>query len=369
MTDKQRRVVSPEAGRSGPLTTAGPQDLTIRRIRSGRGFVYRDAAGEPVTKASVLARIRALAVPPAYTDVRIAADPHSHLQAVGRDEAGRLQYRYHPEWEAVREARKVKRLARIAEALPRLRSGVKRDLAMDADGRRQALALAVALIDRAYIRVGCDAYARADGGRGAATLLKRDVQIDGSRVQLNFRGKGGKAITCDFDDAVIAKVLSALTRLPGRRILQYRGEDGAVRKVGSAEINSYLRETAGVAISAKDLRMLAGSALAAEILIKVEPAPQDRAKRRQLAAVMRAVAEQLGNTPAVARKSYVHTIVIDAFMAGTLKRLYRATEPRRNVRRVEQMLRRLAGRVRSRRQARMEAPQPRADLSVGRHGA
>lgn len=369
MTEKQRRSVSPDDGQAGPLTTGAARDLTIRRIRSGRGFLYRDAQDKPVTKASVLARIRALAVPPAYADVRIAADPNSHLQAVGRDEAGRLQYRYHAEWEAVREARKAKRLARIAEVLPRLRAAVKRDLALDPGGRRQALALAVALIDRANIRVGGDAYARADGGRGAATLLKRDVRIDGSRVQLNFRGKGGKAITCDLDDAVIAKGLSALGKLPGRRILQYRGEDGAVRKVGSAEINSYLRDTAGVAISAKDLRMLAGSALAAEILIKVEPAPQDRAKRRQLAAVMRAVSEQLGNTPAVARKSYVHAIVIDAFLAGTLKRLYRATEPRRNVRRVEQMLRRLAGRVRSRRRSHSEAPAQRLEVSVGGHGS
>ncbi|MGL4291701.1 MAG: DNA topoisomerase IB, partial [Phreatobacter sp.] len=338
MADEQSRARAPVAGSTGKLTTAGSQDLTIRRIRSGRGFLYRDAADKPVTKASVLARIRALAVPPAYTDVRIAADPNSHLQAVGRDEAGRLQYRYHPEWEAVREARKAKRLARLADALPRVRSAVKRDLAMDAGGRRQALALAVALIDRAYIRVGGDAYARADGGRGAATLLKRDVRVDGTSVQLSFRGKGGKVIACELDDAAIATALSALAKLPGRRILQYRAKDGAVRKVGSAEINSYLRETAGVAISAKDLRMLAGSALAAEILIKVEPAPQERAKRRQLAAVMRAVSEQLGNTPAVARKSYVHSILVDAFMAGALKRIYRATEPRRNVRRVEQML-------------------------------
>ncbi|QCI68492.1 DNA topoisomerase IB [Phreatobacter stygius] len=355
MTDERDRPDVSAKSRAGRLTTAGRQGLTIRRLRSGRGFSYRDETGEHITKATILARIRSLAVPPAYEDVRISSDPNAHLQAVGRDEAGRLQYRYHRDWEVVREARKARRLAGVADALPRLRAAMRRDLALPGVGRRMVLALAVALIDRTSIRVGGDAYARANGGRGAATLLKRDVRLTGGGIRLNFRGKGGKTVECDIEDAALARTLSAVMRLPGRRMLQYRAEDGTVHRIGAADINAYLRDATGVAISAKDLRMLAGSVLAAEILVKVEPAPQERAKRRQLAEVMRVVSERLGNTPAVARKSYVHVVLVDAFMAGALKRLYRATEPRRNMRRVEQMLHRLAGRARSRRQSRVAA--------------
>jgi DNA topoisomerase I len=328
-----------------PLAWVRARELVIRRIRCGRGFAYRTADGARITDPAMLARIRALAIPPAYADVRIAADPSAHLQAIGRDEAGRLQYRYHPRWEAVRELRKARRLERIAGVLPVLRRTVRRDLDLPGLPRRKVLALAVALIDRAYIRVGGEDYARARGGRGAATLLKRDLVIADDGIALNFEGKGGKRVSHRVVDPGLAQLLSMVAGLPGRRLLQYRAEDGTHRPISASEINRYLRAAGGMPISAKDLRMLGGSALAARILVKVKPASKPYALKRQLADVMRSVSVRLGNTPAVTRKSYVHAIVVDAFSNGGLHRAYRTAEAARNLKRVEKMLHGLARRA------------------------
>lgn len=316
--------------------TAG--DLTIRRVRAGRAFGYRDAEGRKVTDAETLARIRALAIPPAYEDVRIAADPRAHLQAVGRDEAGRIQHRYHPDWERVRERRKLQRLARLIEALPRLRQRIAADLKGRELSRAKALACAAAVIDRCHIRVGNEVYARANGSHGASTLLKRHVSVAGRQVALAFRGKGGKEIACARDDAPLARALTRLKTLPGRRLFQYRDDEGAVATIGAADVNAYLREAAGLPVSSKDLRMLAANAAAAELLLSTDIAASERGRQRQLADIMRAIAERLVNTPAVVRKSYVHEIVVNAYASGRLKRAYLKARGRGFCSRIERAL-------------------------------
>lgn len=312
------------AGGETELRLTDPDALTIRRRRCGRGFVYLDEAGRRIADRATLHRIRSLAIPPAYTDVRIAADPDAHIQAVGQDEAGRTQYRYHPGWEEVREERKIERLAELCAALPRLRRRAARDLRRPAPSRRKAIAAVVLLIDKTHIRIGCEDYVHSGRSRGAATLLKRNVGRDGDRrLCLTFRGKGGQLYRCEVAAPALVNAYEQFCRLPGPRLFQYRNGSGKLRPVTAADVNSYLREVSGASVTAKDFRTLAATAAAAERLFKLDPADGRTARQRQIAGIMREIAALLGNTPAVARKSYVHRRLVDAFAAGELERLFK----------------------------------------------
>lgn len=333
------------AAREAGLTIATADDLTIRRRRAGKGFVYLDANGKRIAREATLARIGSLAIPPAYEDVRVAADETFHLQAIGRDEAGRTQYRYHPDWDAVRETRKVERLDRVIEALPKLRRAVAADMASPKLGKRKALASAVALIDETHIRVGSEAYLRSNRAHGAATLLKRHVKVRGESVELSFRGKGGRDVSARMRSPRLARALSRIGALPGRRLFQYRDEDGKIRRVTAVDVNAYLREVTGLPVTAKDLRQLGASASAAEVLVEIEPAQSETGRRRQLASVMRAISDRLANTPAVVRKSYVHAVVVEAFASGALRKAHRASRGRPGLRRAEKTLARLVARM------------------------
>ncbi|WP_271167073.1 DNA topoisomerase IB [Hansschlegelia plantiphila] len=334
--------IATEAG----LTLTAPRDLSILRKRSGKGFRYLDAKGRRISDEAVLARIRSLAIPPAYEEVRIAASDRHHMQAIGRDEAGRTQYRYHPDWDVVREMRKVGRLDRVIEALPKLRRAVARDMASPKLSRTKALASAVALIDETHIRVGCETYVRSNKAHGASTLLKRHVTVTGETVSLGFRGKGGKDISVSMRSGRLARALARVGSLPGKRLFQFRDDDGKVRRITSVDVNQYLREVTGLPITAKDLRQLGASATAAEQLVALEPAPSESGRKRQLAAVMRAVSDRLSNTPAVVRKSYVHAVVVEAFASGALKKAYDGARGRQGMRRAEKALERLVLRLR-----------------------
>jgi DNA topoisomerase-1 len=345
--DVDREEVARAARKVG-LRLAEIGDLTITRRRAGRGFVYHDASGKRVTDGETLARIRSLAIPPAYEDVRIAPDPRAHLQAVGRDQAGRLQHRYHPEWNEVREDRKAQRLATLLEVLPAIRAAVAQDLERPELDREKAIACAIALIDDAHIRVGCEAYARDNGSHGAATLLKRHVAVRGARIALAFRGKGGKDIACSMEDERLARALKEVAKLPGRRLLQFKGADGMPQAIAASDVNAYLQRVSGADVTAKDFRMLGASASAAEVLVEMEPGRTEAAQKRQLAGVMRAVADRLANTPAVVRKSYVHALVVSSFQNGALKKAHRLARSGRNRKRVENALARLVARLRRR---------------------
>lgn len=328
---------------SGRLKRVGVEALTITRRRAGKGFCYVDGDGGRITDPATLARIRSLAIPPAYRDVRIAADPRAHLQAVGHDEAGRIQHRYHIDWEKVRERRKLARLQCLIEALPKLRAAIARDLKERTLSREKALACAAAIIDRCHIRVGNESYARANGSHGASTLLKRHVAIRGARVELAFRGKSRKDIACATEDAALARALARIMTLPGSRLLQYRREDGSVGQLKAADINAYLKRVSGLAVSSKDLRMLAANAAAAELLLTADVVASETGRKRQLADIMRAISERLVNTPAVVRKSYVHAIVVTSYASGKLKRCYEKARARAGCSRIERALGLVAG--------------------------
>jgi DNA topoisomerase I len=305
------------------LQQISSDDLTIRRRRRGRGFEYLDGQGRRLTDAATLQRIRSLAIPPAYRQVRIASRAGAHLQAVGRDDAGRLQYRYHPQWEEVRARRKDGQTAALCAALPRIRQRLARDLRAPGLPRRKVLAAVVTLIDRTHIRIGCEDYVHSGRSRGAATLTKQNVKREGDLICLTFRGKGRQEVECSVKSAPLGRVIGQLARVPGRRLFQYRDEEGRRRKVTASDVNAYLRDISGEALTAKNFRTLAASAAAAEILAGTEPAEKPRARHRQVAEVVATVADMLGNTPTIARKSYILPEVIAAFADGRMAKAAR----------------------------------------------
>jgi DNA topoisomerase-1 len=306
------------------LVRIGRDELTLVRQRRGKGFCYRDADGVLIADAATRDRIRALGIPPAWRDVRIAPNPKAHIQALGVDEAGRDQYIYHPDWELRREGRKQRRLAALTAVLPRLRRKVDAALAAEAGSRELALAIAVALIDRTAMRVGREKYLETSGTRGAGTLYARDARVNGDEVCFTFDAKGGKRAEYCLTDAKLADAVRRILTLPGKRLLVWRDETGKVRPIKTGAINAYLRELAGADISAKDFRTLHASALAAEALAQMEAGKSDTARRRQMAQVAREVAEVLRNTPAISRKSYIAPCLFKLFDDGKLKDMWEA---------------------------------------------
>lgn len=289
--------------------------LTIQRISRGKGFdLVRD--GNRNVGRRDRKRITELVIPPAWADVRIASDPSAHLQAVGRDEAGRLQYIYHSDWDDVRAAAKAFRLAQLGRALPRLRQAVASDLKHDS--ANLPLAAAARLIDLLHLRAGHETYAGDEGGRGAATLLKRHVQVDGTSFRLCFRGKGGKRIDKTHTDIRLASALEELRRSRGPRLFKLTSADGS-RPMTASDLNRYLAEAAGKPITAKDFRTLYASSAALEHLSGLGAMETPTAVKRAIAEIARLISEELANTPAVTRKSYIHPLIIERFQSRGLE--------------------------------------------------
>jgi DNA topoisomerase-1 len=285
----------------------------IRRRRAGTAFRYLRPDGSPVRDEPTLRRIKGLAIPPAWTDVWIATDPRGHLQATGRDAKGRKQYRYHPRWRAVRDETKYERMLAFGAALPTIRARVEADLARPGLPREKVLATVVRLLEATLIRVGNEEYARENRSYGLTTLRNRHVAINGTELRFEFRGKSGKQHQVSVRDRRLAGVMRRLQELPGQEIFQYLDEDGARRTIDSEDVNGYLRETTGDDFSAKDFRTWAGTVLCAVALREVEACASETEARRNVAQVVKQVAQQLGNTPAVCRACYIHPAVIEAY--------------------------------------------------------
>jgi DNA topoisomerase I len=298
------------------LRQAAPTALTIRRRRRGKRFVYVRANRRTVSDPATLDRLRRLAVPPAYEDVLFAEDPQAHVQAIGRDAAGRLQYRYHPDWLIVRERRKARRLRRLMAVMPKLRRALNRHLVKPSSSRECVLAAVVHLVTRSAIRAGSEDYVRAHGTRGATTLLKSNLELRRDRIVLRFKGKLGKLVCKEICSRRLVRAFRVLLRLPGSRLFQFRDAEGKIRRVQRDQVNAFLRELAGVPISLKDFRTLAACELALVRLSEVAPSRSQRGRRRQVREALQAAADELGNTPAICRKSYVHESLLSAFEEG-----------------------------------------------------
>jgi DNA topoisomerase I len=290
----------------------------IRRRRSGKGFRYVDANGRAIRDRGELARIRSLAVPPAWTDVWICPLANGHLQATGRDAKGRKQHRYHPRWRAVRDETKYDRLIDFAKVLPAIRARTEKDLALPGLPRDKVLATVVRLLETTLIRVGNEEYARANRSFGLTTLRDSHVDISGSKLEFRFRGKSGREHVVGVQDRRLSRIVKRCQDVPGYQLFQYLDENGRRRSIESADVNDYLREITGASFTAKDFRTWAGTVLAAWALHARGAAGSARQATKNVARAIESVAERLGNTPAVCRKCYVHPVVVDAYVQGAL---------------------------------------------------
>jgi DNA topoisomerase I len=338
MPDSTQKTSVEVLARELGLTLGDQNQLTIRRIKRGKNYSFVRANGSHIRDARTIRRLHAMAVPPAYREVRYSPDPNSHLQAVGRDAAGRLQYRYHADWEKVREHRKAHRLAKLVGALPKIRRNVSMHLSGDEPTREFALSAVIELIARTAIRPGNESYARLNGTRGATTLLKSNVTLEDDCVVLTFKGKGGKAVRKECDAAKLVRAVGILRKVSGKRMFQYRDQSGTVRAVSTTAVNSFLREIAGIKISLKDFRTLMASAVVLESLSRISPATSQRGRKRQVLDAIRAAADQLSNTPAICRKSYVHDTIVTAFEDGILERFAATMKGYRTQKKREQLL-------------------------------
>jgi DNA topoisomerase I len=295
----------------------------LRRIRAGKGFRYVGPGSKPVRDASTLSRIRSLAIPPAWTDVWICPAANGHLQATGRDDRGRKQHRYHPEWRRARDATKYHRMVAFARALPRLRRRVEKDLARPGLPRRKVLAAVVRLLETTLIRVGNEEYARDNHSFGLTTLKDRHAEIEGAHVCFHFRGKSGIEHEIDLTDRRLARIVHRCQDLPGQDLFQWMDEDDLVHDVNSADVNDYLHENAGDEFTAKDFRTWAGTVLAARALQEFQMFDSQAQAKRNVVQAIESVARRLGNTRAVCRKCYVHPAVVEAYLDGSLLRTLR----------------------------------------------
>jgi DNA topoisomerase-1 len=303
-------------------------DAGLRRRRAGRGFAYLSADGRPVRDDVTLARIRALAVPPAWTDVWICRDPRGHLQATGRDARGRKQYRYHAEWREARDRQKFGDLLEFGEALPAIRRRVEADLRRADVSREAVLATVTALLDETLVRVGNEEYARANASYGLTTLRSRHVRLGRDAVRFVFKGKSGLTHDVTLHDRRLARAVRNCHQLPGQLLFQY-DDGGELHAVHSHDVNDYLRSAAGLDVTAKQFRTWRATALAAADLGS-RPAPGGPAAATRVTRdVVASVAERLGNTPAVCRASYLHPGVLAAFESGDLARWWAESPPRR----------------------------------------
>ena len=294
--------------------------LTRRKLRGK--FCYFDASGQRITDPDEIKRINALAVPPAYTDVWICADPRGHLQATGRDARGRKQYRYHPRWREVRDADKYSRLRDFGLALPKLRRQLETLLDAPGFSRDKVMATVISLLDATLIRVGNAQYARDNRSYGLTTLRNRHVEVNGTAIRFQFRGKSGIEHQITVKDRRLARIIKRCQEIPGHNLFQYLDENGERHTVSSSDVNAYLQHLTGADFTAKDYRTWAGSALALALLRELQWEPESDAKRH-VVEMVKNVARQLGNTPAVCRKCYIHPAVLDGFLLGALAALPR----------------------------------------------
>jgi DNA topoisomerase-1 len=293
-----------------------------RRRRAGSGFTYLDPRGTRITNAKQLQRIRSLAIPPAWTDVWICPDGRGHIQATGRDARGRKQYRYHPSWRAQQEADKYGRMVEFGTCLPTIRRRVATDYREPGLPREKVLAAVVHLLESSLIRVGNDEYAKSNGSFGLTTLRDRHVAFEGADLRFTFSGKSGKDHQVTVHDARTARIVRRCRDIPGQRLFQYLDEDGDRHAVDSGDVNAYLHEATGSEFSAKDFRTWIGTLLAAVALEALDVPASDREGRRQATMAITVVSKRLGNTPTVARNSYVHPDIVDLYQDGRLGEIW-----------------------------------------------
>lgn len=290
----------------------------ITRKRSGKGFAFYAPDGKLIKDKDTIAWARSLAVPPAYTDVWISPTREGHILATGRDARGRKQYRYHPRWNQVRDAAKFEHMLAFGRALTTIRSRVEDDLADRGLGREKVCAIVVRLLETTLIRVGNREYEKANRSYGLTTMRRRHLSLEGSSLRFTFKGKSGKQHEVSVKNRRLARLVQKLQELPGQELFRYQDEEGGLHRLGSAEVNEYLRAISGQDFTAKDFRTFAATVLAAWTLSELQNVDTNAAAKRNITAAIETVSKRLGNTPTICRKSYVHPEVLEGYLDGSL---------------------------------------------------
>jgi DNA topoisomerase-1 len=307
---------SVEAAEDAGLRYVSDEQPGFSRQRKGEEFEYLDQKGKPIRDEQRLLRIKRLAIPPAWSDVWICPSPNGHIQATGRDARRRKQYRYHERWREIRDENKYDRLVNFGKALPKIRRRLEKDLARSGLPREKVLATIVQLLERSFIRVGNEEYARENKSFGLTTMQDRHVDVKGSKLRFRFRGKSGREHEVDVTDRRLARIVLKLQDLPGQNLFQYLDDERNVRDITSQDVNEYLRKITGEDFTAKDFRTWAGTVLAAIALSAAGEFETKKQAKANIKNAIKAVAKILGNTPAICRQCYIHPIVLETYLKG-----------------------------------------------------
>ena len=319
MNSKADDLLDPKtAAKAARLHYVSDSKPGISRVAKKDGWAFFQPDGTRITDEADIARIKKLAIPPAYTDVWICRDPNGHLQAVGRDARGRKQYRYHARWRAVRDEAKYGKMLVFGTKLPAIRARVEQDLARPGLPREKVLAALVRLLERTLARIGNEEYAKTNNSFGLTTLRARHARVKGCTVVLDFRAKHGIQRHIELKDRKLANIVKKLQDMPGQELFSYIDEDGGTHTVGSDDVNNYLQEITGEPITAKDFRTWAATNLAALALREFEAFDSEAKAKKNVLRAVEAVSSLLGNTPSICRKCYIHPAIFDGYLDGSL---------------------------------------------------
>lgn len=305
-----------EAAEEAGLRYVSDERPGFARKKKGDDFEFFDTKGERVKDEARVLRIRRIGIPPAWTDVWICPTANGHIQATGRDARGRKQYRYHEKFREARDETKYEKMLIFGEALPKIRQRVEKDLSLPGLPKNKVLATIVSLMERTFIRVGNEQYAKENKSYGLTTMRRKHVQVEGTKLRFNFRGKSGVEHQIELADRRLARIVKRVQELPGQELFGYEHDDGEVDNISSQDVNDYLREITGEDFTAKDFRTWAGTVLAAVALNAIDPFQTKTEARKNVTAAVKAVSKILGNTPAVCRKCYVHPAVLETYLDG-----------------------------------------------------
>ncbi|MFL6529637.1 MAG: DNA topoisomerase IB [Chthoniobacterales bacterium] len=307
-----------EAAEEAGLRYVSDDQPGYTRKKKGDDFEFYDTKGELITDEARVLRIKRIGIPPAWTDVWICPSASGHLQATGRDARRRKQYRYHEKFREFRDETKYEKMLIFGAALPKIRERIEADLALPGLAKNKVLATIVSLMERTFIRVGNEEYAKTNKSYGLTTMRNKHVKVQGHKLRFNFRGKSGVEHQIDVADRRLARIVKRVQELPGQELFGYLDDDGEVHNITSQDVNDYLREITGEDFTAKDFRTWAGTVLAAVALSALDPFQTKKEATKNVTTAVKAVAKILGNTPAVCRKCYVHPAVLETYLSGEM---------------------------------------------------
>ena len=314
------------------LQYVNDKDFRIKRIKRGKGFIYVNSKGEIIRKNRAISRFKSLVIPPAWENVSICDEENGHIQAVGRDKRGRKQYIYHKKWEEFSNTNKFSRLIEFGESLPVIRRHVEKDLRKKSLLRNKILAVIIKLLEETLIRIGNKIYAEQNQSFGLTTLKNRHIKIKGATLNFHFNGKGGKPFDLTISNKILSKIVKKCQDLPGQYLFQYLDEEGNCQPIESTDVNHYLNSIIEKNFTAKDFRTWGATILAAENLNQFPPEKDEKAIERNIVQAVKQTAKELNNTPAVCRKYYIHSDILEAYRTGYLSKVFSSTSSQRNSR-------------------------------------